>query len=320
MASIRKHRGKWQVRVRRDNVTATRTFITHADALQWAREAEIKVDRRELDAVRPQGTLGDLIRRYLTEVTPGKRGAHIEAVVLGVFLRDKVCGVALADLTVEHFKAYRDARLREVQPQTLKRQLNIVRHALETARTEWRAIQSNPLVGMRLKAPDVRRERRLQDGEFGRLIEAVRRGRARWLEPIVRIAVETGMRRGEILAIQPKHFDAGKRTLLIPVSKNGRARTIPLTREAARVLAARPRLDKTGNAVRLAWERVVQRAGIDDLHFHDLRHEAISRFFEAGMTLPEVAEISGHRDARMLLRYAQATRRTIVEKMDRYFA
>jgi integrase len=71
------------------------------------------------------------------------------------------------------------------------------------------------------------------------------------------------------------------------------------------------------NALRLAWERIRRRAGCPDLHFHDLRHEAISRFFEMGLTTPEVASISGHRDIRMLMRYAHPMRQRIIEQMDK---
>ena len=69
-------------------------------------------------------------------------------------------------------------------------------------------------------------------------------------------------------------------------------------------------------ALRLAWVRLTKRAKIDDLHFHDLRHEAISRFFEKGLTVPEVASISGHRDIRMLLRYAHADKGKLAEKLN----
>jgi integrase len=73
----------------------------------------------------------------------------------------------------------------------------------------------------------------------------------------------------------------------------------------------------TGNAFRLAWERVKKRAEIVDLRFHDLRHEAISRLFERGLTTPEVAMISGHRDMRMLFRYSHAMREAVLEKLDK---
>jgi integrase len=131
------------------------------------------------------------------------------------------------------------------------------------------------------------------------------------------------MRRGEILAITTDHLDCTARSLLIPETKNGHARTVPLTNDAVALLhsyrtaAGGRSFPVTANAFRLAWQRVKQRAGVDDLRFHDLRHEAISRFFERGLTVPEVALISGHRDARMLFRYAHANRQNILVKLEK---
>ncbi len=129
------------------------------------------------------------------------------------------------------------------------------------------------------------------------------------------------MRRGEILAVCPEHIDVDKRALLVPGSKNGRARTIPLSIPAIELLSKHRTTDGrlfplSANAFRLAWERVKRRAGIEDLHFHDLRHEAISRFFEKGLSVPEVALISGHRDPRMLLRYTHPMSEGILKKLD----
>jgi integrase len=109
---------------------------------------------------------------------------------------------------------------------------------------------------------------------------------------------------------------------LIPDSKYGRAPHVVLTRRAVKVLAALPRTTGTlfpvsTNAFRLAWERIRRRAGLEDLHFHDLREEAVSRFFEMGLTTPEVASISGHRDLRMLFRYSDPMRQRVLEVLDR---
>ena len=130
---------------------------------------------------------------------------------------------------------------------------------------------------------------------------------------------ETGMRRGEILAIRRRDIDTSNRTLLILETKTGYSRTVPLTKLAAKLLSQGdddPLFQISPNAFRLAWERVKARAKIDDLHFHDLRHEAISRFFEMGLNAPEVALISGHRDMRMLARYTHPQRQLITQKLD----
>jgi integrase len=175
---------------------------------------------------------------------------------------------------------------------------------------------------LKLEASDQRRERRLRPGEQDNLLAAARQCRNQFIAPIVTLALETAMRRGEILAVTNDHFNQERRTLLIPESKNGRARTVPLSIAAVELLSAHTVEDGrlfpiSGNAVRLAWERVKRRAEIDDLHFHDLRHEAISRLFERGLSVPEVALISGHRDLRMLLRYTHPMAEGILKKLDR---
>jgi integrase len=117
------------------------------------------------------------------------------------------------------------------------------------------------------------------------------------------------MRRGELLSARWEHFEPETRTLLIQMTKNGHPRNVPLAAPALAVIERLPRSDDgrllpvSDGAVKLAWKRLIKRARIVDFHFHDLRHEAITRFFERGLTVPEVALISGHRDVRMLFRY-----------------
>ena len=103
------------------------------------------------------------------------------------------------------------------------------------------------------------------------------------------------MRRGEILSLDWQNIDFKKRIAFLPLTKNGTSREVPLSSKAAIILEEQ-RLKKqdvpfpiTDNAFRLAWDKLKKRASISDLKFHDLRHEAISRFFEAGLSLVEVA-------------------------------
>jgi integrase len=174
----------------------------------------------------------------------------------------------------------------------------------EIARDEWGLpIRQNPVGKLKLKGTDKRRERRLRDGELDKLLHAAWRCRSPLIACIIRVAVETCLRRGEILSIVKQHIDPGRQSLLVPDTKNGDPRIIPLSADALAILqtcwgerADHKLFPMTANAFRLAWERVKRRAGISDLRFHDLRHEAISRLFEKGLTVPEVAMISGHRD------------------------
>jgi integrase len=331
MATIRKRGSKWQVQIRRaGHRPSSKSFAVRKDALEWARQTEVQADRAELPAdpkVLRQITLGDLVRRYRDTVSISKRAAANERISLTAFLTHRICAKPLSELRTEDFASFRDERLVKIKPVSLKRQLDPVNHMFEVANKEWGIpIRENPLAKLKLKAPTQRRERRLRTGEIERVIEEARSCRNKLVAPIIKIAIETGMRRGEILAIRKSHIDFERRMLLIPVTKNGHSRHIPLTREACLILREESRRDGetlfplAANALRLAWDRLKRRARIEDLHFHDLRHEAISRLFEMGLTTPEVASISGHRDARMLFRYAHAQSQAIFRKLDQYAA
>ena len=127
---------------------------------------------------------------------------------------------------------------------------------------------------------------------------------------MIEMAIETGMRRGEILSLEWINIDPERKRALLPMTKNGRSRWVPLSKKAILILNQVPRTSGlvfplSEVAVRQAWERLRKRSGLVDLNFHDLRHEAISRMFEKGLNVPEVASISGHRTASQLFRYVQ---------------
>ena len=120
------------------------------------------------------------------------------------------------------------------------------------------------------------------------------------------------MRRSEILNLEWKNMDWEKQRALLPITKNGRSRWVPLSELALEHIEQAPRTaDRvfpiTDVAFRQAWDRLRNRAGVNGLTFHDLRHEAISRKFESGMNIPQVMAISGHQSAGQLFRYVQLT-------------
>jgi integrase len=325
MATIRKRGAKWQVQIRRVGFPPiSRTFHVRKDAEAWARQTEVQADRSELPSdpkVLQRITLGQLVERYRDTVSVKKRGYEVERIVLTAFLRHPICRKPLSHIRTEDFAVYRDERLKTIKVTTLKRELSPLHNLFEVARDEWGLpLPENPLGKLRLPFSPNRRERRLQEGELDRLLAAARSCRSLLIVPIILLAVATGMRRGEILSLRWEHVDWERRSLLIPHTKNGHSRTLPLTRDATEVLDGVGRtgdrvFPMSGNAFRLSWERLRARAGVTDLHFHDLRHEAISRFFERGLSVPEVALLSGHRDARMLFRYTHPMRSEIMKKI-----
>jgi integrase len=229
--------------------------------------------------------------------------------------------LSLDRLTASEVAAYRDARLTLVKGDTVRRELAIVQHCLRLARDEWGIpLQINPVSRIKLPPPGRSRERRASSDEIERLLAACRSSRSTWLPIVLRLAVETGMRRGELLAVEWTDVDVAARMVRLSKTKNGHPRTVPLSSAAVRLLKDAPRVDDrvfpvSANAFRLAWERLRRRAGVTGLRFHDLRHEAVSRFFEKGLTMPEVAAISGHRDARMLMRYTHPKPEAIADKL-----
>lgn len=332
MAVVRQRGDKWQAIVRRKGYgQLTRSFTTKRDAETWARQQEIALDRAELPVstnVLKDMTLRDLLTRYRNEVSSRKRSREMEQRWIDGFLRHRMVDKSLAAIRPEDFSAYRDERLKEAVPSTVSRMLVILQHAYEVARRDWGLpIPVNPVRQVRKPGYGAPRERRLTSGELERLLGACSAKRTPYLAPLVLLALETAMRRGELLAMRWSDINWERNTIRIPITKNGHARTIPLSPQGREVLvrlggcvgldarAAETVFPQGANALRLSWDRLCRRAGVTDLHFHDLRHEAISRFFEKGLSVPEVALISGHRDYRMLARYTHMNAELVAQKL-----
>ena len=313
MASIRKRNNKWQVQVRRKNYPLiTQTFQSKQLALRWARKEESKFDEGYLEVFNKDCTLLDLIHRYIKEVLPKKKVCLNETIILKAFMRQEFVNKSISKVSSEDFAKYRDKRLEKVKPATILRELCIVQNLYSIANKEWGLNISNPVQKIQKPKFNNRRERRLTHEEFIFIVKGnyhqIR------LRNIIEVALETGMRRGEILKIKSEHIKG--QTLLIPETKNGHSRTIPLTKRALYILKnTELPFPMSPNAVRLAWNRLKNKGNIKDLHFHDLRHEAISRFFEKGLSIPEVALISGHKDVRMLFRYTHLKAEDILSKL-----
>lgn len=315
MASIRKRQDKWQVQIRRrGGPNLTRSFHLKADATAWARAQEVEIDKLTLPLdprVLERTTIRDLVERYIDEITPTKKGADAERWVLKAFLKHPLARAQLARLNTADFARYRNERLRQVSSGTVQRQLAPLQHMFSIAISEWGyPLFTNPLLNLRKPQASTPRERRLRPGEEERLLDVAADLKNDYLGHAISLALETAMRRGEILNIKKDHLFADPARLRIPKTKTGHPRTIPLSNRALDVLEQRERLNINGqmfgitpNAFRLSWQRLIKRAQLKDLRFHDLRHEAISRLFESGLNMSQVRTISGHKDFRMLARY-----------------
>ena len=326
MATLRKRNGKWQVQIRRPHQPSiNRSFIHKSRAQQWARKVEAEIDVKGLlpdTSLLKQHTLLDLINRYLDQITPKKRGHVNEQIRLKQIARHQIASYQLINLKPVHINSYVEERMSLVSPGTAARDLGVLHHLVETARLQWGIPFGEDLFkGVQKPKEPPSRDRRLDLHEEEILLQGCALSSVTYLKPIITLALETAMRRGEILAIQWDDINESLRTLRIPITKNGHPRVIPLSSKALTTLLGTPRgnservYEVSPNAFRLAWERLRNRVGIKDLHFHDLRHEAISRFFELGLSIPEVALISGHRDPRMLFRYTHLRAEDVAQKI-----
>ena len=334
MATLRKRGSKWHVQVSRSGQSMTRSFTHKADAEAWGRKTERDIDTDDLSNSDRLSRifLRELLERYSSEVLPKKRSGVIEQFFVDRFLQHSIAALPLSRLGPIHISQYRDERLQMVSGSTVHRELGVLRHVFEVARKDWGIpLKSNPVHGITMPSVGRPRERRVTEAELSSMRRACSHT---LLWQVITIALETGMRRGEIVNMRWKDIDWEVGTLHIPVTKNGHPRTIPLTSKALEVLRELHDTERsddtageleatedayvfpmTGNAVRLAWVRLKEKAGVHDLRFHDLRHEAVSRFFEMGLSIPEVALISGHRDPRMLFRYTHLKAENVAEKM-----
>ena len=324
MATYRKlPSGRWQVQIRSKNTAPlSKTFSSKLEAEKWARLTESQidmgafVDRSELDTT----TFGDLIDRYLIEVTPLKKSKDVENRRLKA-LKQQMGFMKLSAIQNKDIAAYRDRRLNvdECSGSTVIKDIDSISHIFNVAIKDWGyPIAINPAQMIRKPKANKGRDRRLEAGELDLLIDGLE---LTWgIQSIVLLALETGMRRSEILSLKWVNIYIEDRYLILPDTKNGDSRAVPLSLKAIEIINA---LEKPyehlfiikPDAITRAFKRACVRVGLDDLRFHDIRHEATSRFFELGLNTMEVSAITGHKTLTMLKRYTHLKAKDLALKL-----
>lgn len=351
MASIVKTpAGTWKAVIRKQGwPTTAKTFRTKRDAEDWARRIEDEMVRGVYIQRAPSErmTVQLALQRYLSEVTPTKklssqRGEKIKAKPLEAFFGR----YSLAAVTPDLVAKYRDDRLAgkrsgernksPLKPNTVRLELALLGHMFNIAIKEWGiGLVANPVAMIRRPAPGAGRDRRLSREEQERLLAAVDKHSNPMLGWIVRIALETGMRSSEITGLRRSQIDLQRRLARLTDTKNSSARTVPLTATAAKAFEqalnnpvrpidtellffGEPGKDKKRRAYNFnkVWLAIKAEAGVVDFKFHDLRHEAVSRLVEMGLSDQEVAAISGHKSMQMLKRYTHLRAEDLVDRLD----
>jgi integrase len=300
-------------RIRRSTGTSNKRL---AEAILGKVRAQI-VEGQFFDKLDEQErTFGDMMERYLAErsilkapkslVRDGSALKHL----LPVF-GEKL----LAEMTPKSLAAYKIQRRTEgAAAATTNKELQLVRHAFNLAVREWEWCRSNPMHKVKLETIHNQVDRWLTAEEEAMLLHAS----PAWLQEIIRFALNTGMRQGEILALQWQDVDLYRGILVVMKSKNHERRTIPLNNIVFNLLSekkggSRPdgRVFVTGrgNPLRVRYlartfTKARNRAGLMDFRFHDLRHTFASRLVQKGIDLYKVQRLLGHKTGLMTQRYA----------------
>lgn len=328
MASIRNRNGVWQARVtRKGQAPVSKSFTTRQDAERWSRQIETLIDQgRFINNVEAERTtFGEVVGRYMQEVTPTMRGAKEDLFRLKALQRHTLCKLSMAALTPAKIAEYRDLRLTQVSSSTVIRELAYISSIINQARREWGINIDNPVRLVRKPQSPQGRNRILNEAEKLRILdELVPRPTRRvsmWMKPLVEFALESGMRRGEMLALTWPNIDLVNRTAFLPLTKNGEARTVPLSSKAILILQSLPR-SITGavfpirpDAIAAAFMKATKRADVKDFHFHDLRHTAITQLATKLPNLIELAAVSGHKSLTMLKRYYHPNAMDLAKKI-----
>jgi len=326
MASFRFHGNTWQARIRRKGYPEiTDSFLTKLDAERWARSVESEMDKGHFaDCIKSQQTtLKEIILRYVQEVTPTMKSAKEDAIRLRAIARKPISSWSLTKISSSRIAEYRDLRLNEVSAGTVNRELAYLSSIINHARREWGITIQNPVQQVRKPTSPPGRTRTLSEDEEKKLLVSLEPlgRRSPWTYPIVMLALETAMRRSELLALLWENIDLKRQTAFLPDTKNGSSRKVPLTLAAVGVLSKLPRnisgvvFPVKYFTLDAAFKRAVKRAGLIDFRFHDLRHTAISKMAEKLPNLIELSAVTGHKSLSMLKRYYHPDAEALAKKL-----
>lgn len=308
MASYRKRGRTWRAELYVDGKRESQSFLTKAEAVAWATQREAEL----VGTAIPDKLLQEALRRYGREVSPKHKGERWELARLGLLERDKIAGMKLAKLKAGDLADWRDRRLQEVQAGSVAREMNLLKSVLEIARKEWGWVRVNVMRDVERPTAPPSRRRRIPADEVERLQFALGLDAGLCAETATQrtglaflFALETAMRSGEIVGM--RWADVRPKSVTLPATKNGDVREVPLSARAREILAVLPRDDGpvfglTDQIRDALFRKARDRCGIEDLHFHDSRAEAIWRLSKK-LDVMELARVIGHRDLRSLMIY-----------------
>ena len=276
-------------------------------------------------------TLRDALIMYQDRVSIYKKGHAQEKYRIALYCRYPIADLPVRSITSVDIASFRDQRLSEINPRTGNRlaaatvrlDLALLSDMFRIGKIEWGVCDDNPVANIRKPKLSPGRDRRLTAREERMILRHCAKQGTKAMLAIFQLALETAMRQGEILSLHWEHINLKARIAHLPETKNGSKRDVPLTMVARDIFTSQGVKSSgrvfsyTSSGLKSSWRSMIRNLCIDNLHFHDLRHEAISRLVERGVfDLMEVAAISGHKSLSMLKRYTHLRAQRLVRKLD----
>ena len=316
MASITKSGSTWRAFVCRKNergetVRKSGTFDTKKEAAEWASITEQQI-KNETQVSTSTRTVSDLFMRYRDEVTTNKKGSKWETCRINLMLQDPIALVRLSKLDTPDFVAWRNRRLAQVSDASVRREWNIWSNGFNVAIREWKWLEKNPCQGVRKPAPTPARDRVFSCVEIEQITTAL--GWEDELPPsnissrvghALMFSLETGLRASELCGLIKE--DVFEKYVIVRSGKTtAAARRVPLSPYARTLLALIPDWDTvfgvTTTQIDALFRKARDRCGIRDLHWHDLRHTAVTRL-ALKLDILSLARMIGHTDPKQLQVY-----------------
>lgn len=276
-------------------------------------------------------TVAKALEKYRGSVSILKKGYAQEKYRIVQIARSFLGDLTVRDVTSVHIATYRDQRLANLNPRTgktisastVRLEMSLLSHMFEIGRIEWGICDANPVANVRKPKIPPGRDRIPTPREERLILRYAHAHPNHDLYSIIVLAIETAMRQGEILNLQWEHINLKAGIAHLPETKNGSKRDVPLSRKAREALirlgvkTSGKVVSYGGNGLKSTWRFMLQKLGIDNLHFHDLRHHAITKLFQLGtLDMMEIAAISGHKSLAMLKRYTHLKTVKLVRKLE----
>jgi len=321
---VRRQREKWRVEVQRNGTRVSAVFETKSAATQWGIREEASLIAESRGAY-PKRTFAEATDRYVEKVSSLKAGERFERMRLEALKRDfpDLAGKVLSKLTTADLVGWRDARLLKVSKGSVQRDINLLSHVFTKARGEWKWMGESPLTGMQAPGDNPPRDRLPTNSEIRRIL--------RWLGHVTGrlpttkqqeaafaflLALRTGMRAGEVLQLGPTTVAGSVATVEHKMQyRTGKPRKVPLSRHSIRLLKGFSGFTVSSASLDALFRKARDSLLIKDLHFHDARAAALTRFSRKVDVL-ELARISGHKDLRVLMQvYYRASSEDIAGRL-----